>query len=174
MVHPLTRRSRRTAMRSSGDTTALDGRGQWRTGSAHTARPPSEDDHGTRTTGLAGRYRLRPAFVNRNDNEPLQGADRPPASSPRLRCPADRGCHRYGGPEPDAGGWTPEICPRSAGHRIAVQGWGHLDLHPPSAPTPSYCVPKLDARRVFAALRKPLFRHSWWAKLLIFQQPPPP
>ena len=42
---------------------ALDGRGQWRTGPALTTRPPSGDDYGTGPTGLAGRYRLRPAFV---------------------------------------------------------------------------------------------------------------
>ena len=56
---------------------ALDGRGQGGTGSAHTARPPSGDDHGPRPTGLAGRHRLRSAFLSRNDDGPLQSADRP-------------------------------------------------------------------------------------------------
>src|ERR1700691_822687 len=40
---------------------------------------------------------------------PLQGADRTSATSPRLRCSADRGCDRRGGPEPDAGGWTSDV-----------------------------------------------------------------
>ncbi len=83
--------------------------------------------------------RLRPAVACGNDHGSLQGADRTASSSPRLRCPADRGGHRHGGPELDACGWTPKICPRSAGHRIAVQGWGHLDIYPPSAPTPCRC-----------------------------------
>jgi len=98
--------------------------------------PLTQRDRHLKMITEQGRHRLRSAFVSRNDHGSLQGADRTSSSSPRLRCPADRGGHRHGGPEPDAGGWTPELCPRSAGHRIAVGGWGQLDLYPPSAPTP--------------------------------------
>jgi hypothetical protein len=47
----------------------------------------------------------------------------------RVRCAADRSCHWRGGPEPDAGGRTPEIRPLPADHRIAAWGWGPRALH---------------------------------------------
>ena len=51
-----------------------------------------------------------------NDDGPLQGADRTTAAGPRLRRPADRGCHRRGGAEPDAGGRTDDSS-------VASQSW---------------------------------------------------
>src|SRR5271166_3729523 len=70
-------------------------------------------------------------------------------------CPADRGCHRRGGPEPNAGGRTPGLCPRPANHRIAAWGWGHLALHAPSAPTPTATYRKVTGG----------FRSDWGADL---------
>jgi len=146
MACPPTRRLRHMAWHRRGDPAALDGRGQWGTGPALTARPPSGDDHGTGPTGLAGRYRLRSAFFSRNNNGPLQSADGTTAASPRLRCPASRGCHRHDRPEPDAADRTPEIRPLPAGRRITDRGWGHLALHPPSAPTPHAPVGRVERR----------------------------
>ena len=96
-------------------------------------------------------WRLRSDY--RNNNGPLQSADRAPAASPRLRCPASRGCHRRDRPEPDAADRTPEIRPLPARRRITGRGWGHLDLHPPSAPTPPACSPQLKAARALALAR---------------------
>lgn len=66
-----------------------DGCPQRRTGYTDTARPPSGDDHATRTTGLAACDGLRSTRAGRNDNEPLHGTGRTAATRPRLRCSAD-------------------------------------------------------------------------------------
>ena len=58
-------------------------------------------------------WRLRSDY--RNDDGPLQGADRASATRPWLRRPANRSGYRCGGPEPDAGGRTPGIRPVPAG-----------------------------------------------------------
>jgi hypothetical protein len=100
---------------------AYDGAPTYQTIATHGDRiEPSGDDHGTGAIGLAGSHRLWPTLSRRNDDGPLQSAARASAAGARLRCPADRSCRRRGGPEPDAGGWTPEIRPLPADHRITA------------------------------------------------------
>jgi hypothetical protein len=70
--------------------------------------------------------RLRSDY--RNDNGALQGADWIASAGPRLRRPADRGCCRRGGAEPDVGGRAPELRPSPAGHRVAA--WDLGPSHP--------------------------------------------
>jgi hypothetical protein len=97
-------------------------------GDTPTARSPSGDDRGTRSAGLAGRDRPRSTDLSRNDNGPLQDADRTAAAGSRLCGPTDRSCHRRGRAKPDVGGRTPGFCPSPADHRITTRGWGHLAL----------------------------------------------
>ena len=110
------------------DSASRDGCPQRRTRYANTARSPSGDDRGTRPAGLAGLDRLRSTVLSRNDNGPLQDADRTAAASPRLCGPTDRICHRRDSAKPDVGGRTPGFCPSPAGHRITAWGRGHLAL----------------------------------------------
>ena len=56
------------------------------------------------------------------------------SASPRLRCPAERGCRRRGGPEPDVGDWTPRFRPPPDDHRMADWVGAHLALCLSSAP----------------------------------------
>ena len=72
--------------------------------------------------------------ARRNDDGPLQGADRTAAASTWLCRPADRSWHRRRGPEPDAGGRTPEIHSSPAGRHRDVRSLSPLTLHPPGAP----------------------------------------
>jgi hypothetical protein len=65
---------------------------------------------------------------SRNDNGPLQDADRTAAASPRFCGTTDRSCHRRGGAQPDVSGRSPGFGPSPAGHRITAWGWGHLAL----------------------------------------------
>jgi hypothetical protein len=53
----------------------------------------------------------------------------------RFRRAANRGCHRRGGPQSDAGGRAPEICPSPVGDRIAAQNRRQIARLPASAPT---------------------------------------
>src|SRR3954469_20016414 len=94
-------------------------------------------DRKTRPPGLAGLDWLRSTLSGRNDNGPLQSADRTSTARPRLRGPADRGSHRRGGAEPDVGGRTPRFRPSPAGHRIAAWGLGPSCPPSGSAPTPA-------------------------------------
>jgi hypothetical protein len=107
-----------------GETAAVDGYSRWRSGLAHRAWPPFEDDHRTGWIGLAGSHRLRPTSTDRNDDGPLQGADRTSATRPRLRRSADRGCDRRGDTEPDAGGRTSDICPQLSSDYEVSSGRG--------------------------------------------------
>jgi hypothetical protein len=86
---------------------------------------------------LAESNRLRQTIAGRNDDGPLQGADRISVASARLRRTADRGSHQRRGPEPDAGGRTPGLRPSHARHRLADRGGGHCVFSPACAPTPS-------------------------------------
>jgi hypothetical protein len=83
-----------------------------------------EVNHGTGPHGLEGGHRLWPTCVGRNDNRRLQGTGRPSATKSRFRCPADRGCHRRGGPKQDADGRTSEVCALPADRYITV--WARL------------------------------------------------
>jgi hypothetical protein len=80
--------------------------------------------------------RLWATVARRNDDGPLQGADRTSAASTRLRRPADRGGHRRRCPKSDACGRSPGFRSLPTRYRIAVRGWGHLALRPGCAPTP--------------------------------------
>jgi len=126
-----------------------------RTGLTRAAGPPSGDDYGPGATGLASFNRLRPTLAGRNDNGPLQVADRTATACPRLRSPADRGSHRRGGAEPDVGGGTPGLRPQPAEHRIEDRGWGSSRPYVQSAPTPSPAasLPRASQGRGLFSLR---------------------
>jgi hypothetical protein len=79
-------------------------------------------------------------ILGRNDDGSLQVADWTAVASPRIRWPADRGCHRRGCVEPDVGGWAPGLRPSPTGHRIAACRWesarsGPAECTNASAPT---------------------------------------
>jgi hypothetical protein len=88
--------------REDRDCTAINRRAQLRDRPAHAARSPSRSDRGERAAGLAEGDRLWPAGLGRNDDGPLQGADRPASTGSPPRCSADRSSYRRGGAQPHA------------------------------------------------------------------------
>ena len=86
--------------------------------------------------------------LSRNNNGSLQVVDWASVTSPRLRCPTDRGCHRRGCAKPNVGDRAPKFRPSPTGQRIATWDWGHLALHRVSAPTPGRGLPALLASQL--------------------------
>ena len=101
-----------------------------------TVTMPSIPLNGAKLTESRRKRHKWPTFAYRNDDGPLQNADRTSAAGTRLRRPADRGCHRSCGPESDACGRTRGLRSLPARHRIEVRGWGHLTFCPDCEPTP--------------------------------------
>ena len=93
---------------------AHDSGSQRRARSADAARSPFDNDCGTRPSGLADRDRRSLIETTMGGYKTLIGP------RPRLRCPAERGCHRRGGAEPNVVGRPPGFRPSQTRHRIAA------------------------------------------------------
>ena len=76
-----------------------------------TARPASADDRRSRPDGLAKGQRLQSAGQGRGVDRAVQTCDRQCPSISHRPNRGDRGCPCCRCPEPDAGVWTPGLCP---------------------------------------------------------------